>query len=100
MSIHSPTVRCDECGRVFDLLKESDASEGGYGHDCESEGTPYITVRCDECTGMFPTTEVHQISEIEIGKTLTPEQFNEVFTPRRIDVLCTECYDWRVKEYA
>ena len=59
-----------------------------------------IWIQCDDCEGMTPTTEAHQISEIEIGKTLTPEQFNEVFTPRRIDVLCTECYEWRVKEYA
>lgn len=26
---------CKECGRVFDLLKEYDAQEWYYGHDCE-----------------------------------------------------------------
>jgi hypothetical protein len=57
-------------------------------------------IKCDDCEGMTPTTEAYQISEIEIGKTLTPEQFNEVFTPRKIDILCPECYEWRVKEYA
>lgn len=29
------TVRCIECGRVFDLLNELDAEEWHYGHDCE-----------------------------------------------------------------
>lgn len=28
---------CPECGRVFDLLIESDANEFYYGHDCEVE---------------------------------------------------------------
>ena len=28
-------VRCAECGRVFDLLDETDAQEWAYGHDCE-----------------------------------------------------------------
>lgn len=28
-------ARCIECGRVFDLTKESDAAEWHYGHDCE-----------------------------------------------------------------
>lgn len=28
-------TRCVECGRVFDLLNEDDASEWYYGHDCE-----------------------------------------------------------------
>lgn len=27
---------CEECKRVFDLLKEKDAQEWYYGHDCES----------------------------------------------------------------
>lgn len=27
--------RCVECGRVFDLTNEDDASEWAYGHDCE-----------------------------------------------------------------
>lgn len=29
------TVRCPECGRVFDLTNEDDAAEWYYGHDCE-----------------------------------------------------------------
>jgi len=29
------SIRCRECGRVFDLLNESDADEFYYGHDCE-----------------------------------------------------------------
>jgi hypothetical protein len=29
------TVRCVECGRVFDLLDEDEAGEWLYGHDCE-----------------------------------------------------------------
>lgn len=29
------TVKCRECGRVFDLRKEEDAQEWYYGHDCE-----------------------------------------------------------------
>ena len=104
MSIHT-TVKCDACKRVFDLLKESDANEWGYGHDCEDrqevdDPSKVIWIQCDDCEGMPPTTEAYQISKIEIGKTLTPEQFNEVFTPRKIDILCPECYDWRVKEYA
>lgn len=28
-------VKCEECGRRFDLLDEDDASEWYYGHDCE-----------------------------------------------------------------
>jgi len=27
---------CVECGRVFDLLDETDANELAYGHDCEA----------------------------------------------------------------
>jgi hypothetical protein len=27
---------CQECGRWFDLLIDSDAEEWYYGHDCES----------------------------------------------------------------
>ena len=27
--------RCPECGRIFDLLDETDAEEWAYGHDCE-----------------------------------------------------------------
>jgi hypothetical protein len=30
-------LRCEECGRVFDLLDETDAQEWAYGHDCEVE---------------------------------------------------------------
>ena len=26
---------CPECGRIFDLLDETDAEEWAYGHDCE-----------------------------------------------------------------
>lgn len=29
-------AKCDECGRVFDLLDEQDAAEWHYGHDCEA----------------------------------------------------------------
>jgi len=28
-------VRCDECGRVFDLNNNEQAQEWYYGHDCE-----------------------------------------------------------------
>lgn len=28
-------AKCDECGRVFDLTSEDQASEYYYGHDCE-----------------------------------------------------------------
>ena len=28
-------VRCDECGRVFDLSNNEQAQEWVYGHDCE-----------------------------------------------------------------
>lgn len=30
-------VTCKECGRVFDLTVEDQASEYYYGHDCEVE---------------------------------------------------------------
>jgi hypothetical protein len=30
-------MECVECGRVFDLLKEEQASEWYYGHDCEEQ---------------------------------------------------------------
>ena len=30
-------VTCVECGRVFDLTKESEAGELAYGHDCEAK---------------------------------------------------------------
>jgi len=30
------TTRCPECGRVFDLTDETDATEWAYGHDCEA----------------------------------------------------------------
>lgn len=26
---------CPECGRVFDLTDEDDATEWSFGHDCE-----------------------------------------------------------------
>lgn len=29
------TVKCPECGRVFDPIDETDAEELAYGHDCE-----------------------------------------------------------------
>jgi len=29
---------CGECGRIFDLLNEEEASEFYYGHDCEDDG--------------------------------------------------------------
>ena len=29
------TAKCEECGRVFDLTDEEEASEFYYGHDCE-----------------------------------------------------------------
>lgn len=35
MSKMSPKSKCVECGRVFDLLDEKEASEWFYGHDCE-----------------------------------------------------------------
>jgi len=28
-------TKCNECGRVFDLLDTEDAEEWYYGHDCE-----------------------------------------------------------------
>lgn len=28
-------MKCPECGRVFDLMDETDAQEWYYGHDCE-----------------------------------------------------------------
>ena len=30
-------VKCEECGKVFDLLDEDQAEEYHYGHDCEGE---------------------------------------------------------------
>ena len=30
-------AKCEECGRVFDLMNEEEASEFYYGHDCEGE---------------------------------------------------------------
>ncbi len=30
-------VKCEECGKVFDLLDENQAEEYHYGHDCEGE---------------------------------------------------------------
>lgn len=30
-------AKCRECGRVFDLMNETDAGEWYYGHDCEEE---------------------------------------------------------------
>lgn len=29
--------KCEECGRVFDLLDDNDIEEWYYGHDCEEE---------------------------------------------------------------
>jgi len=29
------SVRCPECGRVFDLTNKNDANEWSFGHDCE-----------------------------------------------------------------
>ena len=29
-------AKCYECGRIFDLLKDDDADEWHYGHDCEA----------------------------------------------------------------
>jgi len=30
------TVRCVECGRVFNLMNDDDAAEWSTGHDCEA----------------------------------------------------------------
>jgi len=30
-------AKCPECLRVFDLTNDKDASEWGYGHDCEAK---------------------------------------------------------------
>lgn len=30
-------AKCQECGRVFNLLDETEAEEYAYGHDCEGE---------------------------------------------------------------
>jgi len=35
MSKMSPKSECVECGRVFDLRDEKEASEWFSGHDCE-----------------------------------------------------------------
>lgn len=37
MNIPTKAV-CLECGRIFDLLDETDAEEWAYGHDCEDLG--------------------------------------------------------------
>ncbi len=29
------SARCVECGRVFDLMNQTDAAELAAGHDCE-----------------------------------------------------------------
>lgn len=29
------SATCVECGRIFDLLNETDTTELSYGHDCE-----------------------------------------------------------------
>lgn len=31
-------AKCQECGRVFNLLDEDDNNEYWYGHDCEEQG--------------------------------------------------------------
>ena len=37
MSINvNTTAKCHECGRIFDLLDDSQAEEWHYGHDCEA----------------------------------------------------------------
>lgn len=38
--------QCPECGRIFDLLDETDAAEWYYGHDCEED---ILGRRCDWC---------------------------------------------------
>jgi hypothetical protein len=30
-----PVRRCNECGRAFDMLIDSEADEWQFGHDCE-----------------------------------------------------------------
>lgn len=30
-------AKCQECGRVFNMLDEDDANEYWYGHDCEEQ---------------------------------------------------------------
>lgn len=37
--------QCDECGRVFDLLKPTDAEEWECGHDCESLADLILKIR-------------------------------------------------------
>jgi hypothetical protein len=34
-SLCMPIARCVECGRVFNLLDDTDSAEYYYGHDCE-----------------------------------------------------------------
>jgi len=29
-------AKCDECGRIFNLLNKRDAKEFEYNHDCET----------------------------------------------------------------
>lgn len=36
----TPHAICPECGRVFNLMNEDDASEYYYGHDCEAPESP------------------------------------------------------------
>ncbi|MBN2100151.1 MAG: hypothetical protein JW753_11210 [Dehalococcoidia bacterium] len=43
------TPKCTECGRVFDLLDETDAQEWAYGHDCEPQKKSE-TGDCSECS--------------------------------------------------
>ena len=40
-------VQCVECGRVFDLMYDRDASEWYEGHDCEVQAVVYNPVVCE-----------------------------------------------------
>jgi hypothetical protein len=33
-TVMTTTRTCPECGRVFDLLDDTDATEWAFGHDC------------------------------------------------------------------
>lgn len=53
-------VKCAECGRVFDLLDETDQEEWTYGHDCDPKLLATGKIVCTPCEGGWATiTHTH-----------------------------------------
>ena len=38
------TIKCAECGRVFDMFNDAEMEEWEFGHDCEVPNTTITSI--------------------------------------------------------